>query len=107
MATGDFIAYYRVSTARQGASKLGLEAQRVAVAHYLNGGSWKVVGEFTEVESGRRSDRPALDRALAKARLHRIPLVVAKVDRLTRSVAFLSRHCSGFVDTDGAVASAI
>ena len=84
MATGDFIAYYRVSTAKQGASKLGLEAQRAAVAQYLNGGNWKVVDEFTEVESGRRSDRPALDKALAKARLHRIPLVVAKVDRLTR-----------------------
>ena len=98
MATGDFIAYYRVSTAKQGASKLGLEAQRAAVTQYLNGGTWKVVDEFTEVESGRRSDRPALDKALAKARLHRIPLVVAKVDRLTRSVAFLSRLLEAGVD---------
>jgi DNA invertase Pin-like site-specific DNA recombinase len=98
VATGEFIAYYRVSTAKQGASGLGLEAQRAAVAQYLNGGNWRVIGEFTEVESGRRSDRPALDQALAKARLHRIPVVVAKVDRLTRSVAFLSRLLEAGVD---------
>src|SRR6195256_4290258 len=91
MATGGFIAYYRVSTARQGASGLGLEAQRAAVASYLNGGEWHIQAEFTEVESGRRVDRPQLDRALAAARVHRAPLVVAKVDRLTRSVGFLSR----------------
>ena len=91
MAVGGFVAYYRVSTARQGRSGLGLDAQRAAVAAYLNGGNWKIIGEFTEVESGRRSDRPELDKALALARVHRAPLVVAKVDRLTRSVAFLSR----------------
>jgi DNA invertase Pin-like site-specific DNA recombinase len=88
---GGYIAYYRVSTAKQGASGLGLEAQRAAVAGYLNGGSWVAQGEFTEVESGRKSARPELDKALAAARLHRIPLIVAKVDRLTRSVAFLSK----------------
>ena len=60
-----------------------------AVANYLNGGDWRITGEFTEVESGKRSDRPELARALAAARLHHIPVVV--VDRLTRSVAFLSR----------------
>lgn len=57
----------------------------------MNGGRWKVIQEFTEVESGRRSDRPELDKALAAARVHRAAVVVAKVDRLTRSVAFLSR----------------
>ena len=67
------------------------KAQRAAVATYLNGGDWSIVAEFTEVESGKRSDRPALDQALAAARLHRASLVVSKVDRLTRSVAFLSR----------------
>src|SRR4051812_41017959 len=86
-----FVAYYRVSTSRQGASGLGLEAQRDAVARYLNGGQWRIIAEFTEVESGRRSDRPALTKALAVARLHRVPLVVAKVDRLTRSAGFLER----------------
>ena len=97
-SNGKFVAYYRVSTARQGRSGLGLEAQRAAVAGYLNGGSWSIVAEFTEVESGRKADRPALDKALAAARLHRCPLVVSKVDRLTRSVAFLSRLLEANVD---------
>jgi DNA invertase Pin-like site-specific DNA recombinase len=97
-ASGGFVAYYRASTAKQGASGLGLEAQRMAVANYLNGGSWHIVAEFTEVESAKRSDRPELDRALAAARLHRVPVVVAKVDRLTRSVAFLSRLLEAGVD---------
>jgi DNA invertase Pin-like site-specific DNA recombinase len=96
--SGGFIAYYRVSTARQGRSGLGLEAQRAAVAAYLNGGDWRIVEEFTEVESGKRSDRPALDKALAAARLRRLPLVVSKVDRLTRSVGFLSRLLDAGVD---------
>ena len=86
------------SSERQGRSGLGLEAQQAAVANYLNGGDWRIVAEFTEVESGRRSDRPELDKALAAARLHRCPLVVSKVDRLTRSVAFLSRLLEAGVD---------
>ncbi|MGM4925226.1 recombinase family protein [Tardiphaga sp. 804_B3_N1_9] len=98
MSVKKFVAYYRVSTRKQGASGLGLEAQRAAVEGYLNGGSWKIVAEFTEIESGRRSDRPALEEALAAARLHRAPLVVAKVDRLTRSVAFLSKLLEAGVD---------
>jgi DNA invertase Pin-like site-specific DNA recombinase len=98
VSNGKFIAYYRVSTDRQGRSGLGLEAQRQSVATYLNGGDWKIVGEFTEVESGKRADRPQLDQALAAARLHRCPLVVSKVDRLTRSVAFLSRLLEAGVD---------
>lgn len=95
---GKFVVYYRVSTGRQGKSGLGLEAQRAAVTAYLNGGRWQIVDEFTEVESGKRSDRPELDKALAAARLHRCPLVVSKVDRLTRSVAFLSRLLEAGVD---------
>jgi DNA invertase Pin-like site-specific DNA recombinase len=93
-----FVAYYRVSTQKQGRSGLGIEAQREAVARYLDGGAWQIIAEFTEVESGRRKDRPELDRALAAARLHRAPLVVAKVDRLTRSVSFLSRLLEAGVD---------
>jgi hypothetical protein len=89
---------HRVSTTKQGRSGLGVEAQRQAVTNYLNGGTWRIVAEFTEVESGRRSDRPALDKALAAARVHQVPLVVAKVDRLTRSVAFLSRLLEAGVD---------
>ncbi len=98
VSNGKFVCYYRVSTGRQGRSGLGLEAQRAAVATYLNGGNWRIADEFTEVESGRRSDRPELDKALAAARLHRCPLVVSKVDRLTRSVAFLSRLLEAGVD---------
>lgn len=93
-----FVCYYRVSTSRQGKSGLGLEAQRTAVAAYLKGSEWQIVNEFTEIESGRRADRPELDKALASARLHRCPLVVSKVDRLTRSVAFLSRLLEAGVD---------
>jgi DNA invertase Pin-like site-specific DNA recombinase len=95
---GKFVAYYRVSTGSQGKSGLGLEAQRHAVSNYLNGGVWEIIGEFTEVESGRVDDRPELDKALAAARLHRAGLVVSKVDRLTRSVAFLSRLLDAGVD---------
>ena len=62
---GKFIAYFRVSTDRQGKSGLGLEAQREAVMTYLNGGRWSLVDEFTEVESGKHSDRPELAKALA------------------------------------------
>ena len=84
---GKHVAYYRVSTARQGRS--GLEAQRQAVADYLNGGDWKIVGEFTEVESGKTSDRPELAKALAMCRLHGARLVIAKLDRLSRNAHFL------------------
>jgi len=98
ISKGGFLAYYRVSTGKQGKSGLGMEAQRQAVANYLNGGNWRIVGEFVEIESGRRSDRPELDKALVAARVRQLPLVVAKVDRLTRSVAFLSRLLEAGVD---------
>lgn len=91
MAKGRFVSYLRVSTDRQGRSGLGLDAQRKAVADYLNGGSWKLLGEFVEVESGRRADRPEFEKALAMCRAHRAALVVAKVDRLARSQSFLAR----------------
>jgi DNA invertase Pin-like site-specific DNA recombinase len=90
MANGKFVSYLRVSTARQGASGLGLEAQRAAVAGYLNGGDWTLVQELVEVESGKRNDRPALADALRLCRKHRATLVIAKLDRLARNVAFIS-----------------
>jgi DNA invertase Pin-like site-specific DNA recombinase len=89
MAEGRFIAYHRVSTAQQGRSGLGLEAQRQAVADYLDGGAWTLVAEYTEVESGKRADRPELAKALAACRAHRAVLVIAKLDRLSRNAAFL------------------
>jgi DNA invertase Pin-like site-specific DNA recombinase len=87
---GKFVSYLRVSTQRQGKSGLGLEAQRDAVAGYLNGGQWTLVSEIVEVESGKRSDRPELAKALSLCRLHRAVLLVAKLDRLARNVAFIS-----------------
>ena len=86
---GKFISYLRVSTARQGASGLGLEAQRHAVESYLNGGDWTLVEEFVEVESGKNTLRPKLAAALSACRLHGASLVVAKLDRLSRNAAFL------------------
>ncbi|MFH6781148.1 MULTISPECIES: recombinase family protein [Methylobacterium] len=89
MAEGKFISYLRVSTAKQGASGLGLEAQRKAVTDYLNGGRWSLIQEVVEVESGKRSDRPKLAEALRLCRLHGATLVIAKLDRLSRDAAFL------------------
>lgn len=89
MSNGKFVAYQRVSTARQGRSGLGLEAQRYAVAEFLNGGRWRLIAEHVEIESGRRNERPELQRALSACRLHGATLVVAKIDRLSRDAAFL------------------
>jgi DNA invertase Pin-like site-specific DNA recombinase len=90
MAQGKFVAYYRVSTAKQGRSGLGLEAQQEAVRSYLNGGAWQLVDEVVEVESGKRNDRPKLAEALRLCRLHGATLIIAKLDRLARNVAFIS-----------------
>jgi DNA invertase Pin-like site-specific DNA recombinase len=87
---GNFVAYYRVSTDQQGKSGLGLEAQRAAVESYLNGGSWKLVGEFTEIESGKNVDRPQLAAALAACKKRKAKLVIAKLDRLSRNLAFIA-----------------
>ena len=89
MADGRFVSYLRVSTQRQGRSGLGLEAQRKAVADYLNGGRWRLVSELIEVESGANANRPKLAEALALCRSHRATLVVAKLDRLARDAHFL------------------
>lgn len=84
-----YIAYYRVSTDRQGASGLGLDAQRAAVAGFV--GSGQLVAEFTEIESGRRhTNRPQLLAALAECRKRRAVLLIARLDRLARNVAFIS-----------------
>ena len=89
MADGRFVSYLRVSTKRQGQSGLGLEAQRAAVAGYLNGGNWRLVAEVVEVESGKRNDRVELARAMNLCRAHRATLVIAKLDRLSRDAGFL------------------
>jgi DNA invertase Pin-like site-specific DNA recombinase len=89
MAKGFFVIYYRVSAAKQGRSGLGLDAQRAPVATYVNGGRWKLCGEFVEVESGKRADRPELAKAIAACRLYGAKLLVAKLDRLSRDPGFL------------------
>lgn len=89
MAEGRFVSYLRVSTARQGASGLGLEAQRQAVADFLDGGRWQLLAEVVEIEPGKRNDRVKLAEALKLCRLHNATLVIAKLDRLSRDAAFL------------------
>lgn len=84
------VSYLRVSTKRQGVSGLGLEAQRAAVAEYARREGLKVVAEYVEVESGRKASRPELAKALSHCRAAKAKLVVAKLDRLARNVAFLS-----------------
>ena len=83
-----FVAYYRVSTDRQGMSGLGLDAQRAAVARHI--GQAELVAEFTEVESGRKNDREQLAHAMSLAKRTKATLVIAKLDRLARNVHFIS-----------------
>ena len=91
------VAYYRVSTARQGQSGLGLEAQREAVQRF-SAGHMELVQEFTEVESGKRKDRPQLAEALATAKRLGAVLVIAKLDRLARNLAFVANLMESGVD---------
>ena len=90
MAQTRYIAYYRVSTARQGAGGLGIASQQAAVTAFLNGRDHDLVESFVEVESGRNSERPRLGEALALARKQKAILVIAKLDRLARSVSFIA-----------------
>ena len=94
----NMIAYYRVSTKKQERSGLGLEGQKAAVAHFVGCQGAEVLAEYTEVETGKRSDRPALAKAIAQAKRSRATLVVAKLDRLARNVAFTSALMDSGVD---------
>jgi DNA invertase Pin-like site-specific DNA recombinase len=94
----DFVAYYRVSTDRQGASGLGLDAQRQAVARHITG-SGKLAAEFTEIESGcRDANRPQLHAALVECRKRRAVLLIARLDRLARNVALIANLMESGVD---------
>lgn len=94
-----FIAYYRVSTTGQGESGLGLEAQRMAVQAYLaaNAGA-ELVAEFTEIESGKKKNRPELAEALKLCKRRKATLIIAKLDRLARNVHFISGLMESRVD---------
>lgn len=98
MAKGKFVSYLRVSTDKQGRSGLGLEAQREAVAAYLNGGKWTLAAEYIETESGKRNDRPKLAAALSHAKAIGATVVFAKLDRLTRNVDLLRSLVASNVD---------
>ena len=89
MSEVKWISYLRVSTDRQGKSGLGIEAQRNSVTDFLNGGQLRLVKEYTEVESGRRTDRPMLAEAIKTCRAYGAKLVIAKLDRLSRDAHFL------------------
>lgn len=90
-----FIAYYRVSTQQQGASGLGMEAQKAAVLAHVAGAGGTVIHEFEETESGKRNDRPQLAAALAMCRTRSAALIVAKIDRLARNTRFLLSIAEG------------
>lgn len=85
-----FVSYLRVSTDKQGVSGLGLEGQRALVAGYVASVSGRIVLEFREVMTGKKSDRPQLAAALEACRKHRAVLVISVLDRLSRKVAFIS-----------------
>jgi DNA invertase Pin-like site-specific DNA recombinase len=93
-----FVAYYRVSTDRQGRSGLGLEAQREAVLRHLTSHAGELRGEFCEIESGKRTDRPQLASAIAAAKKAKATLIIAKLDRLARNVHFISGLMESGVD---------
>src|SRR5229473_1942398 len=91
MNATNFVSYIRVSTTEQGESGLGLEAQRQTVSEYLARESGKLLCEFVEVESGSRNDRAQLQAAIELCKRYKATLLIAKLDRLARNVAFISR----------------
>ena len=85
-----FVAYFRVSTQKQGISGLGLEAQTATVESHAREKGGEIIASFQEVESGKRNDRPELHKALALCRKQKATLIIAKLDRLSRNVAFIA-----------------
>lgn len=92
------VAYYRVSTKKQGDSGLGLEAQQTAVVQYAEQHDAEIIGQYVEIETGKRADRPNLAEAIGHTKLARATLVIAKLDRLARNVHFTSGLMESGVD---------
>ncbi len=92
------VAYYRVSTARQGQSGLGLEAQKKSVTDFIRTNGYVLDKEFIEIESGKKSNRPILAKALIRCKTFKATLVIAKLDRLARNVRFISTLMESKVD---------
>ena len=86
-----FVAYLRVSTDKQGVRGLGMDAQQTAVTRFVAASRGSLLAQYVEVESGKRADRPELQQALDHAKQARATLLIAKLDRLSRNVAFISR----------------
>ncbi len=93
-----FVSYFRVSTDAQGRSGLGLEAQREAVERHVSGANGRIIASFEEIESGKNNARPKIAAAISTCRLKRATLVIAKLDRLARNVAFVSNLMESGVD---------
>src|SRR5688572_15760498 len=98
MAGGKYVSYLRVSTQKQGQTGLGMEAQRTAITNYLDGGNWKLIAEYVEVESGKNNQRPELEKALQRCRQTGAKLLIAKLDRLARNVHFIAGLMESNVD---------
>lgn len=92
------IGYFRVSTKKQGKSGLGLEGQRSAIHEYVSKQGSELIATYTEIETGKSKDRPELLKAIAHAKRSKATLVVAKLDRLARNVAFTSALMESGVD---------
>ncbi|MEZ4484338.1 MAG: recombinase family protein, partial [Syntrophotaleaceae bacterium] len=85
-----FVAYLRVSTDKQGDSGHGIAAQRQAIEVYLGAHNGALLEEFVEVESGKKNDRSELQKAIAQCKMSRATLIIAKLDRLSRNLAFVA-----------------
>ncbi len=98
MREQQYVSYFRVSTDKQGRSGLGLDAQRAAVDQFLATRGATGIAEFVEIESGSKNDRPKLALALDACRRHKATLLIAKLDRLARNVAFIANLMDSNID---------
>lgn len=89
-AISKYVSYFRVSTDKQGKSGLGLEAQQSSVGQFIERHRGEILDSFTEVESGKKADRPELEKAIRRCKLTGATLVIAKLDRLSRDIAFIA-----------------